>query len=452
MADHEIPAAAVEGRRPGLGSGTGAALCVGAVLGPGALTLASSAAAEAGPGSVLAWSVLIAVSLPIARVFAALGARHPDGGGVSAFAGKAFGPWLARPVGWWFYWAVPLGVPAAALIGGAYTAAAAGWGPATAAVVALLVLGAAYGANLVGLRLSGGLQLLLVGLLAALLSVTIAVTGTHVDAAAFSPFLPYGWSSVGTAAGVLFFAFAGWEAISHLSAEFRDPERDLPRATLLAWCVVTVLYLGLAVVTVGVLGAAAGSTTTPLTLLLETAFGAPARPVAAAVALLLTFGAVNAYLAGGARMGESLARQGAMPGRPRHRTGRGTGGAAAQPGRPHARFGRDDRGRRRWVRRLGDPAAGDVGVPGRGHPDRTGLGRRPVAGPALLARRCRRRLRRDPRRAVLRRGVPAGARRTGRGRRGLPSRRLPPKAPHPGIGGRPRRVSVAPGPATRFHA
>ncbi|MGW0605244.1 APC family permease [Streptomyces sp. NPDC002640] len=332
MADHEIPAAAAEGRRPGLGSGTGAALCVGAVLGPGALTLASTAAAEAGPGSVLAWSVLIAVSLPIARVFAALGARHPDGGGVSAFAGKAFGPWLARPVGWWFYWAVPLGVPAAALIGGAYTAAAAGWGPAAAAVVALLVLGAAYGANLVGLRLSGGLQLLLVGLLAALLSVTIAVTGTHVDAAAFSPFLPYGWSSVGTAAGVLFFAFAGWEAISHLSAEFRDPERDLPRATLLAWCVVTVLYLGLAVVTVGVLGAAAGSTTTPLTLLLETAFGAPARPVAAAVALLLTFGAVNAYLAGGARMGESLARQGAMPGR------LGTGPAAA-PGVPRRSLG-----------------------------------------------------------------------------------------------------------------
>ncbi|MFE0945725.1 amino acid permease [Streptomyces mutabilis] len=122
-----------------------------------------------------------------------------------------------------------------------------------------------------------------------------------------------------------------WEAVSHLSAEFRDPERDLPRATLLAWCIVTVLCLGLAVVTVGVLGASAGSLTTPLALLLEVGFGTPARPAAAAVALLLTFGAVNAYLASGARMGESLAQQGRHAWLARRPTGHGSGGAATQP-------------------------------------------------------------------------------------------------------------------------
>ncbi|MGW3812478.1 amino acid permease [Streptomyces sp. NPDC005046] len=105
---------------------------MGAVLGPGVLALPSSAAAAAGPASVLAWAGLIALSLPVALVFAALGARHPDGGGVSAFVRRAFGERAAAPVGWWFYWAVPLGVPAAALIGGAYVAAAAGLGGATA--------------------------------------------------------------------------------------------------------------------------------------------------------------------------------------------------------------------------------------------------------------------------------------------------------------------------------
>lgn len=300
-------------RRSGLRVGTGMALCVGAVLGPGALTLTSTAAAAAGPASLLAWLGLVVVSLPIARVFAVLGARHPDGGGVAAFARRAFGPRVAAPVGWWFYWAVPLGVPAAALIGGEYTAAAAGWGRPAAPVVALLILAAAYGSNLVGLRLSGRMQLLMVGLLAALLAVTIAAAGTHARAAHFAPFLPGGWASVGVAAGILFFAFAGWEAISHLSAEFTDPRRDLPRATLLAWSVVSVLYLGLALVTIGVLGARAGATRTPLTLLLEQALGAPARAVAATAALLLTFGAVNAYLAGAARLGEALGRGGAMP-------------------------------------------------------------------------------------------------------------------------------------------
>ncbi|MHC5262685.1 APC family permease [Streptomyces sp. UC4497] len=300
-------------RQSGLGVGTGTALCIGAVLGPGALTLTSAAAAAAGPGSIVAWLGLVVVSLPIAWVFAALSARHPDGGGVAAFTGRAFGPFLAAPVGWWFYWAVPLGVPAAALIGGQYAAAAAGWGQTAASVVALLVLAAAYGSNLVGLRLSGRMQLLMVGLLAALLAVTITVSGTHVQPTHFAPFLPHGWNSVGIAAGILFFAFAGWEAVSHLAAEFSTPRRDLPRATLLAWGIVSVLYLGLAYVTIGVLGPRAATTTTPLTLLLEQDFGAPARAVAATAALLLTFGAVNAYLAGASRLGEALGRQGAMP-------------------------------------------------------------------------------------------------------------------------------------------
>lgn len=262
---------------------------------------------------MLAWLGLVVVSLPVAWVFAALGARYPNGGGVSAFARMAFGPWLGRPVGWWFYWAVPLGVSAAALIGGAYAAAAMGWGTHAAPVVALLVLATAHGANLTGIRLSGRLQLLMVALLAVLLAATIAVTGPQVRAAHFSPFLPYGWSSVGVAASILFFAFAGWEAVSHLSAEFAAPGRDLPRATLLAWGVVTGLYLGLALVTIGVLGVRAETTATPLTLLLEEGIGATARPIAAAAAMGLTFGAVNAYLAGAARLGETLGREGALP-------------------------------------------------------------------------------------------------------------------------------------------
>jgi amino acid efflux transporter len=293
--------------RTGLGLRTGTALCMGAVLGPGVLALPSAAAAAAGPASVLAWAGLIALSLPVALVFAALGARQPDGGGVSAFVRRAFGARAAAPVGWWFYWAVPLGVPAAALIGGAYVSAAAGWDGGTAPVVAALVVAAAVGANLMGLRVSGRVQLLMALLLALLLCLTVGVSAAHVRTAHFTPFLPHGWPSVGSAASVLFFAFAGWEAITHLSGEFAAPERDLPRVTLLAWAVVSCLYLGLAVVTIGVLGTRAGATSTPLTLVLERGIGSYGRGVAAGAAVLLTFGAVNAYLAGGARLGAALA-------------------------------------------------------------------------------------------------------------------------------------------------
>ncbi|MFI9052697.1 APC family permease [Streptomyces sp. NPDC053427] len=298
-------------RRLGVGGGT--ALCAGAVLGPGVLTLPSLAADAAGPASVLAWAVLLAMCVPVAASFAALGVRFPDGGGVATFVHRAIGPRAAAVVGWWFYGAVPIGVVSASWIGGKYVADAAGWGEAGAAAVGALVLAGSLASNAFGLRMSGRVQLMLGGLLAAVLLCAVLAAAPHVTAAHFTPFMPGGWTSVGSAASVLFFAFAGWEAASHLSGEFADPGRDLPRVTRNTLAVVGVLYLGLALVTVGALGPAAAGTDTPLTDLLARSVGVAARPVAAAAALFLTFGAVNSYLAGASRLGAALGRDGAAP-------------------------------------------------------------------------------------------------------------------------------------------
>ncbi|MEU5211443.1 APC family permease [Streptomyces sp. NPDC020742] len=312
MQQTSLPAAErADVRRLSIGSGT--ALCAGAVLGPGVLTLPSLAAAAAGPASLLAWAALLAMCVPVAASFAALGARFPDGGGVATYVHRAIGPRAAAVVGWWFYGAVPIGVVSAALIGGRYVAGAAGWGTGGANAVAGAVLAASLVSNAVGLRMSGRAQLLLGGLLAAVLLCTVLAAAPQVSAAHFTPFLPGGWTSVGSAAVVLFFAFAGWEAASHLSGEFADPARDLPRVTRRTLAVISVLYLGLAVVTIGVLGPAAAHTDTPLTELLARSAGPAARPVAAAAALFLTFGAVNSYLAGASRLGAALGRDGAAP-------------------------------------------------------------------------------------------------------------------------------------------
>ncbi|NUO99606.1 MAG: amino acid permease, partial [Nonomuraea sp.] len=120
-----------------MGAGQGAALMVGAVLGPGMLVLPHLAAAAAGPASVLAWAGLLVLSVPVALTFAALGVRHPDGGGVASFAGLAFGRPAAAVVGWWFYGAVPVGTVAGALVGGRYVEASLGVDATLAAVLIL---------------------------------------------------------------------------------------------------------------------------------------------------------------------------------------------------------------------------------------------------------------------------------------------------------------------------
>src|SRR3990170_1308391 len=77
-------------------------------------TTAPARAAEgAAPASLVAWATLVLLSAPLAGAFAALGARHPDAGGVSTYARLAFGERAAAMVGWCFYFAIPTGAPAA---------------------------------------------------------------------------------------------------------------------------------------------------------------------------------------------------------------------------------------------------------------------------------------------------------------------------------------------------
>src|SRR5271169_2230954 len=167
----------------------GAALYIGAILGPGLLLLPGLAAAEAGPASILAWIALLGLSGLFAAVFSALGRHSPSAAGV---------------VG---------GAPIVCLIGAGYVTGLTGGGqPARAAVAALLLL-TVVGLAAGGLRASASAQLVLVGLLIAVVVVAVAGSAPAARAGNWAPFAPHGWLSVGSAAATLMFSFAGWEAV-----------------------------------------------------------------------------------------------------------------------------------------------------------------------------------------------------------------------------------------------
>jgi amino acid efflux transporter len=291
----------------------GTALYVGAVLGTGAIALPALAAKAAGPASLLAWLGLVALSVPLATTFAALGARYPDAGGVSTYVRHAFGVRASAVVGWCFYFAVPAGAPAAAMFGGAYVSAALGGGQRTVTTTAAALVIAVTVANAFGVTVSGRLQLVLTVLLVTLLLAAVIASAPYARLSNLHPFAPHGWSAVGSASALLVWSFAGWEAITHLAAEFRHPSRDLPRAATIAVTVVGVLYIAVAAAGVLVLGPAAGTSTAPLAELLARGLGGKVQLLAAAAALLLTLGTMNAYFAGAAKLGAALARDGALP-------------------------------------------------------------------------------------------------------------------------------------------
>ncbi|MFL6136577.1 MAG: APC family permease [Frankiaceae bacterium] len=306
----EAAAAAPSGRLSAL---QGTALYVGVVLGTGVIALPALAADVAGPASLLAWLGLAILSAPLAATFAALGARHPDAGGVASYAGLAFGERAAAIVGWCFFFSVPVGAPAAALWAGGYVAGATGGGRATVDATAVAMLIAAPLVNAFGVQLTGRVQLGLAGLLLAFLLVAVGLSLPHARLANLHPFAPHGWAAIGPAATKLVWSFVGWEAVTYLTAEFRRPRRDVPRATAAAVAVVGVVYLAVAFATVAVLGPGAGASVAPLGDLMAVGLGGSARTLAAVTAVLLTLGVLNTYYAGASKLGAALARDGSFP-------------------------------------------------------------------------------------------------------------------------------------------
>ena len=225
-----------------LGVWRGAALYVGALIGPGVLLVPALAAQAAGPASILAWVGLLVFSAPLAIAFAALGVRHPVAGGVSAYVREGFGD------------------AAAAVTGGCFLAAVLHRRARGLADRRLLrrrpdrlrhgrrrrrrprdLRASSWRRTRFGLRVSSGLQLglssvLIVVIVVALLAVALpSRAGDN-----WTPFAPHGWWAAGTAASILVWLFVGWEAVAQLAGDFRHPESDLPRAMAIAFGVVTV--------------------------------------------------------------------------------------------------------------------------------------------------------------------------------------------------------------------
>jgi amino acid efflux transporter len=285
--------ASSETGRDGLGVFRGSALYIGALVGPGLLLAPALAVQAAGAASIVAWAALLALSAPLALTFAALGVRHPVAGGVSAYVRDG------------------LGDAAAAVTGGWFLVDLTGSGTAVASLVGLAMFVTVVAANLVGLRVSSGFQLALAAVLVVVMAIGLAVALPSRARDNWTPFAPHGWWAVGTAASILVWLFVGWEAVAQLAADFRRPASDLPHAIGVAFTVVTVIYGGLAVATIGVTAGTASRV--PLADLMAVGFGGVGRNATAVLAAALTMGTMNVYLGGAAKLAASLAADDVLP-------------------------------------------------------------------------------------------------------------------------------------------
>ena len=302
-----------------IGTGHGVALYLSAVVGAGVLVLPGQTASLAGPAVLVAWAFSCLLGALLAATFAALASRMPDAGGVATYTTAAFGPRVGGVTGWWYLVAGSVGQTVVPLTGGYYLADALGVGERWAYLIAASILLAALCSNLSGIRVSAGIQVAFAIAVGVILLVASVAGISHAQAGALSPFAPHGLSGVGKAVVVLFFAFAGWEAVAHLAGEFRDPRRDLPRATAITVVLVAVLYLAIAVAVVVTRSyGTAQLDHLAVGRLLSRGLGVGAVDAAAGAALAISLGTTNAFVASVSRLAYALAREDWLPRPIRH--------------------------------------------------------------------------------------------------------------------------------------
>ncbi|MEU0154277.1 APC family permease [Micromonospora fulviviridis] len=284
----------------GLGSMLGAGVFV--VFGP-------AAAAAGGAGLLVALALAGFIAFCNATSSARLAARYPESGGTYVYGRERLHPFAGFLAGWGFVIGKTASCAAMALTIGAYL-----W-PGRARLVAVLAVLAVTAVNLRGIGKTAAATRVLVGVVLTVLAV-VAVTGApHVAPDRLAGFADTGVRGVLTAAGLLFFAFAGYARIATLGEEVRDPERTVPRAVPLALGVVLAIYLVLAVVAVGVLGEQRLADSAAPLAEVVTAAGLPGLAwLVRAGATVAVTGVLLSLLAGVGRTTLAMARRRDLPG------------------------------------------------------------------------------------------------------------------------------------------
>lgn len=291
----------------------GVALYIGAILGSGILILPGYTAEVAGPASILSWVFLSVLSIPLAYTFARLALKYQDFGGIATIVNHAFGAKWSALVGWFFFSWVAMGQAVVGLTGAGYLVTVFHLNNNLYEVIAVLFLFVALITNIFGMKISGLFSLILSGIVLVLLVITIGFTLPTIETEHFQPFFPYGINGIGSAAVLIFWAFFGWESITHLVPEFQNPEKDVMRSTWTSVILIGVVYTLLSVVTVGTHTYGNHGSMAPLAVMMSKTLGFSASLLTGVIVSIVSLGTLNVYLASSSRLGYALANEGKFP-------------------------------------------------------------------------------------------------------------------------------------------
>ncbi|MGV8969279.1 MAG: APC family permease [Microbacteriaceae bacterium] len=297
-----------------LGLGDAVTIGLGSMIGAGVFVAFAPAAAAAGS----AVAVLIALSIAgliaycNATASAQLAAQYPTSGGTYIYGRERLGSWWGFLAGWSFVIGKTASCAAMALTFAAY-AAPSGW-ERPIALVAVVALATINYRGITRTALAARVIVVVVLMVLVVVVAAGATTGLPEFQPAALTIGDFGLYGVLQAAGLLFFAFAGYARIATLGEEVREPRSTIPRAILIALGLTGVVYGAIAVAVLGTLGhAVLAESQTPLADVVAAAGWGWAGPVVQVGAAAAALGALLALIAGVGRTSLAMARNGDLP-------------------------------------------------------------------------------------------------------------------------------------------
>ena len=301
-----------------LGLWSATALVVGSMIGSGVFLLPASLAPY-GAASLIGWAITLCGALLLALTFARLAMRWPQTGGPYAYARNAFGDLPGFAVAW-SYWVsiwcanAAIAVGFAGSIGAVFPALTAT--PVRAAGCALAALWLCVAINLAGVREAGRMQVFttVLKLLPLLLFGFVALWFLDTSQYALNPSgepLPH---AIQATVALTLWAFLGLEAATVPAGSIADPERTIPRATLLGTLLAGIATILACTSVLGVLPAAqVQASSAPMADAAHALWGPAAGIAVAVVAAVSCFGALNGWVLLSGQVPLAAARDGLLP-------------------------------------------------------------------------------------------------------------------------------------------
>ncbi|MFH9347760.1 APC family permease [Kitasatospora sp. NPDC017646] len=283
---------------------------LGSMIGAGVFAALAPAAGAAGSGLLVGLALAGVVAYCNATSSARLAARYPRSGGTYVYGRERLGEFWGYLAGWGFVVGKTASCAAMALTVGSYVWPQQAHAVAVAAVVALTAV------NYAGVQKAAWLTRVIVAVVLAVLAAVVVacLAGGDADAGRWAVGADAGFHGVLQAAGLLFFAFAGYARIATLGEEVRDPQRTIPRAIPLALGITLVVYAAVALAVLAVLGPERlAHATAPLADAVRAAGAPRLAPVVRAGAAVAALGSLLALILGVSRTTLAMARDRHLP-------------------------------------------------------------------------------------------------------------------------------------------